>query len=157
MRAQWLIGALVLCAAAAAVPPPARAALGDDVSSVPTDAVRMKAQLRAGAAPSTNGYTVQEITLTSGTVLREYASPAGKIFAVTWTGPQKPDLAQAFGSYYTSFATAANATTHYNHRHLLVRQPDLVVESNGRMRATFYGRAYVPSLVPAGVNISSLP
>ncbi len=156
MRTPISVRWLAVIVAAAGFPPLALAALGDDVSSVPNDAVRMKAQVRA-AAQSSAAYTVHELTLSSGTLVREYASAAGKIFAVTWTGPQKPNLEQAFGSYYAPFVAAANATPNYNHRHLMVRQPDLVVESNGRMRATFYGRAYVPSLVPANLNIASLP
>jgi len=147
-------GLLILGWAAASFSPLALAALGGDLNSAQDDAVHMKAQARPGSRAS-SAYEVQELTLTSGTVVREYASPAGKVFAVTWHGPQIPDLTQLFGSYYPQFAQAAGAP-HAGHRHLQVRQPDLVVESNGRMRA-FHGLAYVPSLVPAGVQVAALP
>ena len=45
--------------------------------------------------------------LPSGTVLREYAGPDGKIFAVTWNGPFIPNLKQTLGSYFTEFAARA--------------------------------------------------
>jgi hypothetical protein len=114
----------------------------------------MKAQVRPGTAASA-AYAVHEVTLPSGTIVREYASPAGKVFAVSWQGRDRPDIQQLLGTYYPQFASAARVA-HAGHRHLTVRQGDLVVQSNGRMRA-FYGRAYAPSLVPANVNIAELP
>ncbi len=141
--------------AAASFSPLALAALGGNLDSVQTDAVRMKAQVRGGQ-PASAAYTVQEVTLASGTIVREYASPAGKVFAVTWRGPEKPDIQTLLGSYYPQFARAASSTPRVNHRHMTVRQGDLVLQSNGRMRA-FFGRAYAPSLVPANVNVAELP
>jgi hypothetical protein len=134
---------------------PALAGLGEDVASVQKDRVAMKAQTRTSTAAV--GYSVEQMQLPSGTVLNEYVSPEGKVFAISWHGPAKPDLRQAFGSYFQQYTSAArqaprNPTTR---RHFQIRQPDLVVESGGRMRA-FYGRSYVPSLMPANVTADDI-
>ncbi len=130
---------------------PALAALGDNVASVEADRAHMKAQARGVTAGA--GFTVQEIQTPSGTLVREYVSPSGTVFAVSWSGPSKPDLRQLFGSYFPQFVSASSVARHgaAARRHFQVKEPDLIVQSNGRMRA-FYGRAYVPSLMPAGVT-----
>lgn len=130
---------------------PALAALGDNVSSVSADRIHMHAQLKG--VTSSPGFTVQEIDAPSGTVVREYISPNGTVFAVSWTGPSKPDLRQIFGSYFEQYLSAAKSKRRgaAARRHFEVRQADLIVQSSGRMRA-FHGRAYVPSLLPSGVT-----
>lgn len=134
---------------------PALAALGGDVSSVASDRAQMKAQSRG--ATSGAGFTVHEIEAPTGTLIREYAAPSGRIFAVSWQGPSKPDLRELFGSYFQQFVDASSAAPHgaAARRHFQVRQPDLIVQSSGRMRA-FHGRAYVPSLLPPGVAVSDI-
>lgn len=130
---------------------PALAALGDDVASVSNDRLHMHAQFKG--VTSSVGFTVQEIQAPSGTTVREYISPSGKVFAVSWTGPAKPDLRQLFGNYFQQFVNASSSVRHgaAARRHFEVQQPDLIVQSSGRMRA-FYGRAYVPSLMPSGIT-----
>jgi hypothetical protein len=127
----------------AMVTAPAWAALGGDATSVQSDLVRLKGTLRM---TSTAAYTVHEITTSYGTVVREYISPADKVFAVSWRGPMIPDLRPMLGDYYGQDEQAASAP-HIGHRHLVIDQPGLVVRSSGRMRA-FFGRAWVPSLLP---------
>lgn len=146
-------GALLAIAALSSLP--ALAALGDNVASVSTDRVHMHAQQRG--VTSAVGYTVQEIEAPSGTLVREYVSPNGTVFAVSWTGPSKPDLRQLFGSYFQQFVSASKSVRHgaAARRHFELRQPDLIVQSNGRMRA-FHGRAYVPSLLPPGITPDSI-
>ncbi len=122
---------------------PAFAALGGDAASVDDDIAKMKGQVRATPA---SGYTVSEITLSSGTVVSEYVSSQGKVFAVTWSGMVIPDLQQTLGTYFEQYKAAA-AAPHSGHNHLTVRQSDLVVTSSGHMRA-WKGKAYVPSLLP---------
>ncbi|HUN25911.1 MAG TPA: DUF2844 domain-containing protein [Steroidobacteraceae bacterium] len=155
MRFRLIVVTLALGLLGQAAAPLALAALGADVSSVTADGVRMKAQTRPGAAAA--GYSVQELVLPSGTVVREYISPADRVFAVSWSGPTKPNLAQLFGTYFQSYQSGSKAQVHNSatRRHFAVRQSDLVVESNGRMRA-FYGRAYVPSLLPANVSAGDI-
>lgn len=152
-RIGW---AIILGWAAASSSPLAFAALGGDLASVQSDGVSLKAEARAGTPAAAGGaYTVQELTTQMGTVVREYANPAGKVFAVTWRGPQMPNLSQLLGPYVQELQKAAS-TPHQGHRHLMVNEKDLVISSNGRMRA-FYGRAYIPSLAPANVAIAELP
>jgi hypothetical protein len=135
---------------------PARAGLGDTVASVQADRVSAKGQLRARSGA---GYSVQEITAGTGTVIREYVSPAGVVFAVSWSGPAMPNLQQILGTYFAQYRSTV-ATQHTNaerpgHNHVEVRAPTLVVHSGGHMRQ-FSGIAYVPSLVPPNLSISDL-
>ena len=52
---------------------------------------------------------MHEITTPSGTVVREYVSPDGKVFGVAWRGAFLPDFQQILGSYYGEFAKDAQA------------------------------------------------
>jgi hypothetical protein len=143
-----VLGAALL---AGSVALPAFAALGGDAASVEADTAKMKGQARATPA---GGYTVSEITLPSGTVVREYVSSAGKVFAVTWSGMEVPDLQQTLGTYFEEFKAAA-AAPHSGHHHLAIRQPDLVVTTGGHMRA-WIGKAYVPSLLPPNFSVDDI-
>ncbi len=83
----------------------------------------------------------------------------GKVFAVTWRGPFAPNLQQLFGSYYEQFQAAAQSgrqSRSSTHRMLSIAQPDFVVHELGRMRS-YQGKAYVPSLIPEGVSVGTLP
>lgn len=135
---------------------PAKAALGGTVASVQSDRVSMKGQLRAR---SQAGYSVQEITAANGTVVREFVSPAGVVFAVSWSGKAMPNLQQALGSYFSQLQTAVReqrATgARSGHHHLQVHTPSLVVHAGGHMRQ-YFGLAYVPSLLPQNVSVSDL-
>jgi Protein of unknown function (DUF2844) len=131
---------------------PAFAGLGGDASSVDADTVKMKAQSRATPAA---GYTVTQITLPTSTVVNEYVSADGKVFAVSWKGPMTPDLQQTLGTYFTTF-TAASAVPHgAGHHGLSVQQSDFVLQTSGHMRA-WRGKAYVPSLLPPNFSLDDI-
>ena len=136
---------------------PAKAALGDTAASVQTDRVSMKGQLRATTPEP--GYSVQEITAATGTVIREFVSPGGVVFAVSWSGPAVPNLQQVLGTYFTQYqsavATQRATARRSGHNHLEIRGPSLVVHAGGHMRQ-YVGLAYVPSLVPQNLSISDL-
>ncbi len=134
---------------------PALAALGGQVDSVQADGTHLKAQLRAGAQGA--GYSVEQLQLPSGTVVSEYVAASGTVFAVSWHGPLMPNLSQILGTYFQQYVAAAKLAPHNGgtRRHFQIRQPDLVVQSNGRMRL-YYGRAYVPSLLPANVTADDI-
>ena len=146
---RTVVCSLVLALSVAA---PALAALGGDATSVQSDLVKMKGALRV---TSSAGFTVHEITTSSGTVVREYISAADKVFAVSWRGPMIPDLRQMLGNYYGQFEQAASTPHPGGHRHLAIEQPGLVVQSSGRMRA-FVGRAWAPDLLPQNFSVSSI-
>lgn len=147
--------AIIACALVV-LPSPALASLGDDKTTVQADQARLKGTLRN--TPASAYYTVQEIKTPAGTVVREYLSPAGAVFAVVWQGPFLPDLRQIFGSYFQHFSQSAQTQRSKRPRirgALLIQEPGLVVQSGGHMRA-YFGRAYLPQLVPSGVNIKEV-
>lgn len=74
---------------------PASASLGGDLSSVQTDQVRMRGAVMQVA--NRNAYTVHEMRAESGTIVREFVSQTGTVFAVAWQGPSIPDLRQVLG------------------------------------------------------------
>lgn len=144
------LGAAFLCGMVFSAP--AFAGLGGDASSIANDTAKMKGQTRSTPA---GGYTVSQITLPSGTVVNEYVSVDGKIFAVTWKGAVVPDLTQTLGSYFEEYKAAIAVTPHSGHNHLTVQQPDLVVMTGGHMRA-WNGKAYVPSLLPPNFSLDDI-
>jgi len=132
---------------------PAAAGLGGDANSVAADRDALKGQLRS--TPMLQ-YQLHEITLGANSTVHEYSTLSGKVFAVTWQGFTPPDLRQLFGDYFTAYQSAAAMQAQPGmHRQLHVAKTDLVVTSGGHLRS-FHGQAYVPSLVPAGVNVSAL-
>jgi hypothetical protein len=146
----------ILFRAAAAVlasfPILCHAALGERVDSIANDAKTM----RAGRAIRSehNLYTMHEMRNDAGIVVHEYAGADGTVFAVTWSGPTKPDLAQLLGTYFPRYQ-AAGRTPGAGHRRSMLRDSDLVVQSSGHLRA-FNGMAYLPQNVPQGVNVEEL-
>ena len=110
----------------------ALAALGGDVRSVNADRALMHGQLQSTPMQQ---YDLHAITTSGGTLVHEYMTPQGQVFAVTWRGPFPPNL---------------------QHRMFSVTQPDFVMQALGRMRA-YHGKAYIPSLVPSGVSVAALP
>lgn len=137
---------------AAMLPLSASATLGGDMESVQADQADMNASQRISAA--TENYTVYELQTPTGTMIREYLSTSGTVFAIAWQGPLLPNLRLLMGAYFTEYTEAAN-TQHAGHGHLEIQLPDLVVESNGRVRA-FFGRAYLPQGLPQGVAVTDI-
>jgi uncharacterized protein DUF2844 len=130
---------------------PALAGLGGDPASVEADRASLKGALRVTSGAS---YGVHEIQTSDGMRVREYLSSAGKVFAVSWRGAGIPDLRQMLGSYYPQFEQAASAP-HYNHHHLSVQTRDVIVQSSGHTRA-FFGRAWVPALLPQNFSVNAI-
>jgi hypothetical protein len=134
--------------------PAAFAALGDHVSAIANDKEVMKAA--SATSTETTNYTVHELT-TDGNVVREYASNEGVVFAVTWRGVKKPDLSLLLGSYYTEFNSADKKRKKMRGRQpVAVKTSSVVVRRGGHMR-DMHGRAFITELVPAGVDVESLP
>ena len=129
---------------------PAFAVLGGDESSITTDAAQMKASI---SITHSDLYSVHEMKIYSGTVVREYVSPGGRVFGIAWQGPFIPDLQQFLGSYFQQYSAAAQSGTnrHASRRFVNVQRPGLIVQASGHMRA-YSGRAYDPGLLPQGVG-----
>jgi hypothetical protein len=127
---------------------PSWAALGDNEQSIERDAVRMKGMRRVVQA---SDYSMHEIQAPSGYTVREYVSSGGSVFAVSWSGPGGLDLRSLLGAYFEEFRQNVAARSSAAQRPLLMNSPGLVFEQSGHMRA-IRGRAYVPALLPAGVD-----
>jgi hypothetical protein len=147
--------AAVLGLVVVALPASASASLGGDAASVQLDVTRLNG---TDSVVEVRHLTAHEIRLPGGTVVREYLSPGGQVFALTWRGPFRPDLEQLLGSYFGEFRDAAFAakSRRTGRAPVVVETPDLVVHVGGRARA-FTGRAFVPGLVPAGLSVGDLP
>ena len=133
----------------------ASATLGESEASVHADQVHMKAVLKTTRNES---YTMHEIKAPNGTVVREYVSPQGKVFAVVWQGPFIPDLRKLFGNYFSQYSQASKDRNSIRPRirgPLTIMQPGLVVQTGGHMRA-YLGYAYIPYLIPQGVSIEEI-
>lgn len=128
------------------VSPPIWASLGQSIASVAGDQKRLGGEVRIRSAA---GFAVHEISASDGTIVREYASPAGDVFAVSWRGPTRPNLIELLGDHYPAFQQAARSPGR-RRGPLVVRTEHLVVEMGGHMR-DFHGRAYLPDRLPASV------
>jgi hypothetical protein len=140
------------CAIAAALPATALAALGGVVDTAPVNQTGARIAARASIARS--AYSVHESATPAGTIVREYASPDGKVFAVSWNGPVKPDVRRLLGDYFETY-TAAVHERRGTLRRATVERNGLVVRSSGHIRA-FNGLAYLPGALPAGVTPEEL-
>lgn len=132
--------------------PVASAALGASREQLLRDAAAL--QTARVTITSREGYDVHEMISSDGTTLRAYVEPAGRVFAVTWSGQVQPDLRVVLGPYYARYLAAARAP-HPSHHVLSVNEPDLVL-SVVKLPRGFAGRAHLPPLVPAGVAVDSL-
>ena len=131
---------------------PAFAGLGEDASSVEADQAHVQGRLQTR---SSQAYTVHEIQDPTGTVVREYVSASGKVFAVAWQGPWPPDLRQVLSGYFAEFQQAAQASAQTGRKPIVIEHPGFVMHAGGHMRF-FAGRAYVPSMLPQGVSAEEL-
>jgi Protein of unknown function (DUF2844) len=152
--ARILLSFLVL-----ALPFPASAVLGDTAASVLNDQARMKGTLRS---VDNRTYVMHEITSPSGTVVREFVSPEGAVFGVAWEGQFPPDLQQLLGPYYQQAEQAQAAAQQTGSQQprrrrapIVVETPGLVLYETGHVRS-FHGQAYIPQLVPQGVQTSDI-
>lgn len=130
---------------------PAFAALGGDASSVEADRAKLKGTLHT---TPTVDYTVHEIQTAAGMVVHEYVSSDGKVFAVSWRGPGMPNLSQLLGNYSAQLAQA-RSQPHYNHHHLNVATADVVMQQSAHLHS-FFGRAWVPALLPQNFPLNDI-
>jgi hypothetical protein len=145
----FLAASVILCGLGARQD--AHATLGGDAASVAANqqhlgAARQVQKLAAGER--------HDLQLPSGIVVHEYVSPQGAVYAITWRGPRKPDLRELLGSYFAQLSRRELRRAGGGHHRLDLDGEDLVLRSSGH-RSSFTGRAWVPSLVPAGVNVDT--
>ena len=132
----------------------AQAILGATADTVVTDQVRFKGERRQSTGQRMNTH---EISLPDGSSIKEYVNSAGLVFAVSWRTRLKPDLEKLLGMNFVVYAAKQNVASGVaaSKRQLSLRQPNLVVHQAGRMNA-FAGLAYVPTLVPEGIDADAL-
>lgn len=135
---------------------PARAVLGGDVSTIDDDQARLRGTRRA-AAVANLAMRTHEITLADGSSIREFVTPAGRVFAVAWSTRFKPDLVSLLGAHADTYATAASEALRQPgiRHHVELRRGDLVVQSTAHLNA-HVGTAWLQSLVPQGVGVDAL-
>jgi len=149
-NAQGMAIALMLMA----VTSPAFAELGGTVNSIQADQSRMQAVVQVDEV---GAYSVYEMQLSTGTVIREYVSLEGRVFGVAWQGPFIPDLKLLLGTYFEHYSRSARAQRMSNvgRQPLHIKESGLVVETSGHMRA-YWGRAFDPGLLPRGVGMNEI-
>jgi len=127
--------------------PSARAALGDDVSSVENDRIRMRASLRVIKHAT---HDVHEMATSIGTKVREFVGKDGKVFAVSWSGGWRPNLRDIMGSHYGRFIE--NTRGHRRQRGpARLELPGMVVFVGGYLRMSF-GYVYLLDRLPTGFS-----
>ncbi len=137
--------ALSVCCVAASA---AHATLGGSYASVETDRARMAARHVATPRP---GFVAHTLAPTPRMILREYTRPDGRVFAIAWQGPGRPDLRQALGRYFQMMNADSPARVRGARRPLAVNRADFVLSTGGHPGG-MWGVAYLPSLMPAGVT-----
>lgn len=144
---------LLYAAALLAVASPAFASLGGGTDTITKDHKALKATRRVSS--TLGNYSVEEMTTAAATV-REYVTPDGVVFGTAWSGISHPDLSVLLGNYKKEYEQALqrNWTTR-GKRHSHVASANIVVQKWGHMRG-MKGRAYVPSLMPAGVTVDEI-
>jgi Protein of unknown function (DUF2844) len=147
-----------------AVSTPAWATLGDNAASVLADQARMKGTLHS---IDKSAYVVHEITTPAGAKVREYISPGGAVFGIAWDSQLPVDLQQLLGPYYQQAKqvrqarekAAQQASTQDvpqpRRAPVVVNTPGLVLYQSGHLHS-LHGIAYIPQLIPQGVQASAI-
>lgn len=131
---------------------PVHAALGGATASAKSDAAKLQGRMESTSHAM---FTTAAITLPSGTVVKEYISPAGSVFALSWHGLRPPDLSQLLGHYYADYQAALASRSTPRHHHVLLKGNGMVFEAHGHMR-DMRGSVYLPALMPAGLSLGDL-
>ncbi|HWU48315.1 MAG TPA: DUF2844 domain-containing protein [Asticcacaulis sp.] len=133
----------------------AHAELGQPASSVDLDQRRLAPRIMSvHAVGAANRH---DMALGNGGAVREFTNADGTVFAVSWTGPRRPDLRQLFGSVYFQRFQADNVQTgHIRMRRALAStHADFVVRTGGVSSAQ-WGYAILPQATPNGFDMRQL-
>jgi hypothetical protein len=114
----------------------------------------LQTSVTGSASAATASYTVREAKDADSVTIREYVLPTNVVFAVTWRGPVRPDMRELLGSYFLNFANPGEGRTH-GIGPMVQHNSAFHIESAGHT-GYFFGKAYVPRLVPANVRTESL-
>jgi Protein of unknown function (DUF2844) len=151
MRRTQLLSLPVL--AALLLPSAVQAELGGAMTGVQVDRAHLEARLKS--TPS-GTHTLHDMTLPNGGSVREFTNANGRVYALTWSGPGKPDLRSLLGGYFARLQTDNGRFNPRARRQpLQIVRSDVVIQSGGHM-GYFWGVAYVPALAPAGFSVTDL-
>ena len=125
------------------------------LDDAPTPAEGVAVQTSQGSTAAGAPYTIEHRTLRTGVVVDEYVDAAGKVFALTWSGPFKPNLKRLLGRHFEAFRAHGAARKGGPHSRLSVDTGEAVVVSEGHM-GSFRGRAWLPSRLPAGFDTQEM-
>jgi Protein of unknown function (DUF2844) len=157
---KLIIGGFLIACVLAAGTVPASAGLGGDEASVESDASAMVGKMLQ--PPSTQDqeqsdiYSKKSFVAGNGVTVREYSARSGPVFGVAWQGHRPPDLSVLLGSYYPEYAAAVAAHQgQIGLHHSVIATPDSMVFLSGHM-GNLTGRAYVPNLVPPGIDAKAV-
>ena len=115
------------------------------LDAAPTRGDGAAVQSTQAATATGVAYTVLHRTLRSGVAVDEYVDAAGKVFALSWSGPFKPNLKRLLGRHFQAYRDRG-ARRHGGPRsRLAVDTGEVVVVSEGHMGA-FEGRAWLPAV-----------
>jgi hypothetical protein len=118
--------------------------------SGPASASSQPASGPISAAP----YSVRQSVDANGVTIREYVLSANVVFAVTWDGPVRPNMRALLGSYFANYVASGQGGVRGSGP-LIEGNDDFRIESAGRL-GRFFGMAWVPRLMPAGVRPGDL-
>jgi len=118
--------------------------------SAPASASSQPASGPISAAP----YSVRQSVDANGVTIREYVLSANVVFAVTWDGPVRPNMRALLGSYFANYVASGQGGVRGSGP-LIEGNDDFRIESAGRL-GRFFGMAWVPRLMPAGVRPGDL-
>jgi Protein of unknown function (DUF2844) len=150
MRSRWNFLAPVAALCATAWASPAFATLGAGTASV----MHFASPGLSHEVTSRALYDVHEGRGSNGLLIREYVDSSGRVFAVTWTGQQLPDLHELLGAYAERF-TSGTTLSRTGHHVLAIKGEDFEADLV-RLPRGWAGHAVLPSAIPAGVNRSEL-
>lgn len=127
---------------------PAWAALGEYEGSVSLDQQVLRGEIREEVHTA---FKLHQIITSDGAVIREYVSPEGRVFAISWHARFIPNLPQLLGSYFPRVQRAAQAKVQHSGP-LVINATDFVYFSSGRVM-DYHGSACVPGLLPKNVTV----
>lgn len=128
------------------IPLSARAGLGDSESAIETD----RAFLKASTTVARNSKYSVHVMKTNGLTVREYVSPSGVVFAITWRGIRHPNINQLLSAYLPELEQAQNAQTKSMRRSNVTTTRLSLVLGGHSMDLT--GKAIALDLLPSGMK-----
>ena len=126
------------------------ATLGGDINSILDDQKTFDATLHSTKIGTNTEYL---LTLPDGGIVYETVGDSGVVFEVRWKGQgHRPNMEQLLGTFADRYSDPNKKASPMD-RDLSRKEGDFVIQSSVRNRY-FKGRAYIPSLVPAGFDIN---